>query len=284
MAERRPAGFNVILKFYDSPEVESIPRRIRAAAIGVWTLCGSYSANKMTDGYVSAEKLKQFGCTPAIRAALKATRDGEGKPSPLWIDASDGGIQFANWAKYQRTYAEVKAYRDSESERKRGARKAKRDAATSANEKMSGRTPTGQPQEYGYLSTKNREEIPTHLSQSATDPNARDSIAATAGADLVRKIIPPEHPTAVQTMLRLRANELIHSGQPADVVEDALRLWLTKPLGPNALASLVSDVIKTRGARAAPVNGLTAGEAKVAGWMNLGHQPDDPDEPKAIRA
>ncbi len=41
MAERRPPGFNVDLGFYDSDEVLSIPRKIRAAAIGVWTLCAA---------------------------------------------------------------------------------------------------------------------------------------------------------------------------------------------------------------------------------------------------
>lgn len=126
MAERRPPGFNVDLGFYDSDEVLSIPRKTRAAAIGVWTLCGSYSANKLTDGYVSAEALKDRGCTPAIRAALLATTKADGSPSPLWIDAGAGAIQFTGWPKWQRTAAEVKAFRSAEAERKRTAREAKK--------------------------------------------------------------------------------------------------------------------------------------------------------------
>lgn len=138
MAERRPPGFNVDLGFYDSEEVLSIPRKIRAAAVGVWTLCGSYSANKLTDGYVSAEALRDRGCTPAIRAALIATR-----PEPLWSDAHAGGIQFTRWPKWQRTSAEVKAYREADAERKRKAREAKRNAPTSNNTETSGRTNAG---------------------------------------------------------------------------------------------------------------------------------------------
>lgn len=118
MAERRPPGFNVDLGFYDSDEVLSIPRKIRAAAIGVWTLCGSYSANKLTDGYVSAEALRDRGCTPAIRKAVIA--------STLWEDVGDGAIRFVKWPKWQRTAAEIKAYRDAEAERKRKAREAKK--------------------------------------------------------------------------------------------------------------------------------------------------------------
>jgi hypothetical protein len=117
VAERRPPGFNVDLGFYDSEEVLSIPRKIRAAAVGVWTLCGSYAANKLSDGYVPAEALRDRGCTPAIRAALMAT-----EPEPLWSEASGGGIQFTRWAKWQRTSEEIKAYREAEAERKREAR------------------------------------------------------------------------------------------------------------------------------------------------------------------
>lgn len=123
MAERRPPGFNVDLGFYDSAEVLSIPRKIRAAAVGVWTLCGCYAANKLSDGYVPAEALRDRGCTPAIRAALMAT-----EPEPLWEDAGGGAIRFTRWAKWQRTAAEIKDYRAAEAERKRKAREAKKAA------------------------------------------------------------------------------------------------------------------------------------------------------------
>ena len=139
MAERRPPGFNVDLGFYDSAEVLSIPRKIRAAAVGVWTLCGAYAANKLSDGHVPEEKLRDLGCTPAIRAALCGT-----KPEPLWVDDEHvGGIRFTRWPKWQRTYAEVKAYREADAERKRKAREAKRNSSTSDNAETSGRTSVG---------------------------------------------------------------------------------------------------------------------------------------------
>lgn len=126
VAERIPPGFSIPLGFYDGPEVRSIPRRIRAQAVGVWAMAGNYSATRLSDGYVDAETLKELGCGPAIRAALMNTLGHNGQPDPLWIDAPAGGIQFTKWPKWQRTAAEVKAYRESEAERKRAARAAKK--------------------------------------------------------------------------------------------------------------------------------------------------------------
>lgn len=282
MSERRPPGFNVDLGFYDSPEVLSIPRKHRAAAVGVWTLCGAYSANKLTDGLVSAEKLRELGCTPAIKEALMATR-----PEPLWVPSNDhpGAIQFTRWTKWQRTRAEVKAYRDADAERKRKAREAVRNAESSDDSDLSARTEPGRPQDVRADSGSPRgrararqtetetktEEKSTHLSSNGTlvaaDHDGLDSLAATPGADLVREIIPREHPAAVQTALRLRASELINTGTPKPTVAAALRLWLTKPnLGPSALPALVSEVIKNH----APTNGVGKPTQKALGYRQLG--------------
>jgi hypothetical protein len=290
MAERRPPGFNVDLGFYDSDEVLSIPRKIRAAAIGVWTLCGAYSANKLTDGLVSAEALRDRGCTTAIRAALLST-----EPEPLWEEADLGAIRFTRWAKWQRTAAEIKDYREAEAERKRKAREAKKNkdvdvtcaprephvdatwrpddphvtpdmrdtsaghdsmpaAPTSRNSKTSGRTSAGRSQavrpEDGDPKTKTETETNnSHLTESATDSLGSGGIAATPGAELVRELIPDTHPAAVRTQLRIRASELIRQGHPRSDVAAALELWLTKPsLGPNALPSVLSEVVKARAA------------------------------------
>jgi hypothetical protein len=265
MAEKRPPGFNVDLDFYDSPEVMSIPRKIRAAAVGVWTLAGSYSAKKLTDGYVSAEKLRELGCTPTIRAALIATR-----PEPLWVDGDHvGDIQFTRWTKWQRTSGEVKAYREAEAERKRRARESTRNASTSDDEEMSERTSAGQSSDVrpdngdprGRARARQSETKPKtenslgYLPESATESNASGGIAATPAADLVRANIPREINSATQTALRHRVGELLHEGTPPDIVEEALRDWTARTgIGPGVLASLAADVVKRRNghARAAP--------------------------------
>lgn len=62
---------------------------------------------------------------------------------------------------------------------------------------------------------------------------------------MVRGIVPEQHPQAVRTELALQAGQLMKSGTDSGLVESALTLWMTKPhLGPRALPSLVSEVIK----------------------------------------
>lgn len=284
MAERRPPGFNVDLGFHNSSEVLSIPRRIRAAAIGVWMLAGSYSADKLQDGYVGAETLKQLGCTPVIRTALMSTLGPEGEPSPLWVDADRGGCQFTRWPKWQRTRAEVKAYREAEAERKRKARDAKKAAAASRDSEMSGRTSDGQPAdvqpEDGDPKTKTKPEtkteffgyVPSAAYESDATRERGDDLSSpvTVGASrLVERVIPPDAVNAAdRAKLRVEASQLLATGETEPDVEACLRLWLTKPnLGVKALKSLMAEVYKSR---AAPVNGH---DAKVNDYLAFANQP-----------
>jgi hypothetical protein len=283
MAERRPPGFVVPLGFYDGPEVASIPRRIRAAAVGVWVLCGTYSANKLLDGYVGPEMLRQLGCTPVIRAALMATKGPDGESDPLWIDARDGGIQFDKWVKYQRSRAEVKAYREAESERKRNARKATERTATSNDSETSARTSAGQRSEHRDPKTKTETKtVSTYVSEvdqtNVDAPERQPAAAATRGADIVRRTIPNGHPNATLTALRIQASELLHTGTDPDTVEQALRLWCDKPgvgIGRTILSSLCSEVIKSR----TPQPRRNGTDTKGADWIRITTQLDTNHQP-----
>lgn len=284
MTAQKAAGFNIPLNFYDGPEVNSIPLRIRAAAIGVWALAGDYAATGLTDGHVPAGVLKSLGCTPKIRAALMVTVNKKGELSPLWIDGRDGGVLLTNWPKHQRTNAEVTAYRESEAERKRAAREAKKQRnrdevnhllsvnrcevnpqelinnesivdtskpPTSGKSKTSGRTPSGRPG--GVRSTKTETETEIEIStyvSTQQDLSSETGISATPGADLVREIIPKGHPAATLTALRLQASELLNTGTDRETVAAGLRLWLDKPgvgNGRTILASMCSEAIKASG-------------------------------------
>lgn len=109
-----------------------------------------------------------------------------------------------------------------------------------------------------YVGNQNTSTITGNRTPApAAAPHAEphDSAAATPGAELVRRIIPAELPSAVRTMLRISASTLIREGTPVDVVEEALRDWAAKTgVGPGILPSLAADVIKRRNghARAAP--------------------------------
>lgn len=258
MAERRAAGFNIPLNFYDGPEVNSIPRRIRAGAIGVWALAGDYAATQLSDGYVPAGVLKTFGCTDAIRAALKVTINKKGELSPLWVDACNGGIQLTNWPKHQRTNDEVTTYRTREAERKRAERESKRKRSTSGNEETSGRTKDGHDTDVRTDARDPKTETETETGISTyvgheSSPNVgverglSDTVNISASR-IVATVIPDTIPAAVRTSLRIQASQLVNrDGVSTDDLTDGLRRWLNKPdAGPGLLPNLVADVIRAR--------------------------------------
>lgn len=111
--------FNVDDGFANSKPVLKIPRRYRCAAIGLWTLAGSWSAKELTDGFIPDEALEEFAGTPAIAAML--VRAG------LWRKV-EGGWQFEGWSKWQKTKERVLAYREREAEKKRGQRSSTKNA------------------------------------------------------------------------------------------------------------------------------------------------------------
>lgn len=105
--------FNVDDGFANSKPVLKIPRRYRCAAVGLWTLAGSWSAKELTDGFIPDHALEEFAGTPAIAEWL--VRAG------LWRKVEEGW-QFEGWAKWQKTKERVLAYREREAEKKRNQR------------------------------------------------------------------------------------------------------------------------------------------------------------------
>ena len=105
--------FNVDDGFANSKPVLKIPRRYRCAAIGLWTLAGSWSAKELTDGFIPDNAIEEFAGTAQLAEHL--VRAG------LWARV-DEGWQFEGWAKWQKTKEKVLAYREREAEKKRAAR------------------------------------------------------------------------------------------------------------------------------------------------------------------
>lgn len=216
------------------------------AAMGLWVRAGAWSMANLTEGFVSKSAAKTLGTSGQAKALVTAG---------LWVEIN-GGYQFHEWGTRQMSAEQIaerrrvraEAGRKGGQSSKGGKPKAKleADAQASASEKpKQNATPVPVPTQ------RNSGYVP----ESATDSNGRDSVAATPGAELVRELIPRSHPDAVRTALRIRASELIRQGHTRADVAAALELWLTKPsLGPNALPSLLSEVIKSR---AAPNGGGT---------------------------
>jgi hypothetical protein len=264
--------------FSDSKEVLAIPARHRLAAVGLWTLCGSWSANKLTDGFIPDEALRRLGARPIL---INALTDIAG----LW-ERVPGGIRFANWAKWQRTRDSVKAYRAAQAEKKRKQREAAQNGKNSTNTEMSPRDtprdenpcPPGTPQtpipipEPNYVSTH-------HSANLAVGESLSPPIAAAAWA-MIRRHISDSHPQANRTDLAIAANELLTAGTEPELVEAALQRWSTTPskLGPKGLRLLVSDIIRERNphsARANP-NGHTHDD-KVNDFLAYANPPQRPE-------
>jgi hypothetical protein len=100
--------FKVDDGFSDHPKVRSIPRATRAAAIGLWTLAGSWSAKNLTDGHVPAYMLAELGCTRGQAAALVQ--------AGLWLRAGDG-YDFHEWDDHQPSREQVTERRAKTAER-----------------------------------------------------------------------------------------------------------------------------------------------------------------------
>lgn len=108
------AWYKVDDRLPTSRKLMRIPRAQRKAAIGVWTLAGAWSMHEMTDGFVPAYAIEEWGGDEGDAQAL--VRAG------MWEDDErdgDPGWQFVNWDEYQPTKADVEAKRERDRERKR---------------------------------------------------------------------------------------------------------------------------------------------------------------------
>lgn len=108
------AWYKVDDRLPTSRKLMRIPRAQRKAAIGVWTLAGAWSMHEMTDGFVPAYAIEEWGGDEDDAQAL--VRAG------MWEDDErdgDPGWQFVNWDEYQPTKADVEARRERDRERKR---------------------------------------------------------------------------------------------------------------------------------------------------------------------
>lgn len=107
------AWFKVDDGLHSSRKFLSIPKRQRFAALGVWTVAGSWCADELTDGHVPNFMLEVWGVPPSAPAALVE--------AGLWERESDGYL-FCNWLEYQPRKADVDAEREASRARMRELR------------------------------------------------------------------------------------------------------------------------------------------------------------------
>lgn len=123
--------FKVDDSFYDHPKIENLSM----AAIGLWAKAGAWCAKHLTDGVISAKRVRALGGTPAqIKALIK---------NGLWFECKDDSgakcYAFHDWFDMQPSREQVYEKREIERQKKRKQRANQTGeiAATSRFTKMS---------------------------------------------------------------------------------------------------------------------------------------------------
>lgn len=126
--------FKVDDKIHSHQKVKRIPRRMRLAAIGLWTLTGAWAADHDTDGNVPAHMIDDFDGTDEVIDALVE--------AGMW-DRTDAGIVFHDWATFQPTKESKERDRSQTAERVRKYRQRTRNDSEkpTTSEKGNGVTP-----------------------------------------------------------------------------------------------------------------------------------------------
>jgi hypothetical protein len=174
--------FRVDDGFPEHPKLEALEREpLRyMAAITLWTVMGCDCARRLTDGFVSSERLDKV-----LRRLGKHTIAGAEAlvEIGLW-DPVDGGWCYHDWEEYQPTKRAVVAKRKEDAERKRAARANRtntgvHDMSARTSERTSAGRPNGQNAE--SASPSPAQPGPTER-ESAHEAPATTEVLTTAGA------------------------------------------------------------------------------------------------------
>lgn len=129
------AWFKVDDGFATSPKVLSIPRSERLAAVGLWVIAGTWCAKHLTDGYVPAYMIEEWGADVSHGTALVTAR--------LWVE-EDAGYRFHDWGAYQPSREAVESHRARERQRKEEWRKKKAGISGESPQGVTPSVPAGQ--------------------------------------------------------------------------------------------------------------------------------------------
>lgn len=178
--------FRVDDSFRSHPKVRSIPRSIRLATVGVWTLCGDWCAQHLTDGHLPADSVEDEGgkavhASALVRAGLWHATGHDCERCP---DPGPAAYQFHDWADYQPTRESVLAERKAAADRMRKARE-KRRGKGDDGEGTGGVRPNGDP------------NVPPNSggSSSNPDPTRPDPSKNFPGSDPSSSSVPEREPT-----------------------------------------------------------------------------------------
>ena len=104
-------------RFHASRKLNSIPKRHRFQAAGLWAIAGSWVSGQGTDGFVPDYMIEQWGASAKTVECLVT--------SGLWRRESEGFV-FDSWLEYNPSKAQTEAERAASAERMRRSRERRR--------------------------------------------------------------------------------------------------------------------------------------------------------------
>lgn len=143
-------------KFHSSRKVNSIPKRHRFQAVGLWAIAGSWVAGEQTDGFVPDYMIEQWGPTAITVESLVN--------AGLWERVRDG-FAFCSWLEYNPSKAQTKAERDASAQRMKASRERRR--ANSAGQSAEGANVAAQ---HGETLQRNTSDVLQRPDPTRPDP------------------------------------------------------------------------------------------------------------------
>lgn len=239
--------FKVDDSLHSSKKLLAIPRRHRLAAIGLWTIAGSWSADQLEDGIIPDFMIEEWGGTKVVVDALVK--------AGLW-ERGQESVAFRNWSEYQPTKADVEREREAARERMRNAR-AKRKGVKLDEQRDAEECSPEQTPNTGGTSPEVRESfgnpdpvpvpVPTPIGGSddpATNGQASDDDQQHAGtivAEWIDSIKGKRPPNRVIGQLSKEIKILLDEGHEYQEVRQAVILWSQKGIHPSTLASVLHE-------------------------------------------
>ena len=284
--------FKVDDSLHSSKKLLAIPRRNRLAAIGLWTIAGSWSADQLEDGIIPNYMLEEWGGTPTVIESLVK--------AGLWERDQDN-LLFRNWAEYQPTKQDVEREREAARERMRNARAKRKGVKMDEQRDAEDCSPEQKPK-FPRSSPEVREAfdnpdpvpfpvpvpVPTQVYGSDDPAPLEESsveIEVPGASHLIAEWIDhldgPRPPRQVIGQLSKEIKKLLDEGQDFADVRNAVIAWSTKALHPSTLASVLHETRNPRTMTRGSEERLSAGLslAQRAGRLN---NQTDPFEKKAI--
>lgn len=265
--------FRIDDKFHDHRKVRALGKS-RPGAVGLWTLCGTWSADNTSDGFVPDQIVARWDARKRLAATL--CRVG------LWHEVEingEHGYQFHQWEEHQPTREQVLHRRQVRADAGRLGGVKSGQTRRSKNEALASplAEPPTRPVPLADANTPMGAALVGDARENGPAPSGPGAVDAMT---FVASRIGEHITTGTRTSLAFQVQKLRREHVADTEIGEALVRWLQRTgVGPGILPSLIDDIRKeARGATTRPptvgpaVNGTDAHFAALLAGTNGGPQ------------